>query len=387
MIPIKYSVRSMMLRSATSIVTASVIALVAMIAFILFGFVDALRAAVLRSAAPQNWVLISRGAPNEAASFISRDQYEILESNPHLATGDDGRTLVSPEIVTAFRPAQDFGGGAEFITLLRGIQPAAYVVHNIMRIEAGRWPNRGAEEISVGRSLAAKFPELSIGKYLSFGRLSLKIVGIYSDQESARESEAVTDLNVITQEIRMNGGFNVLHVVVRPNQEAEFVSALTKDARLKVDALPEKQFYEEQTEFVTKVRNAGLVVVGILALGSIFGATNTMFSAIARRTPEIGVFRTLGFSRSDVLISFVGESLLLALLGGLLGEMLGVLLIFGTSLHKHLMNLGSFMFRFRLSPIAFLAGLAIAIVIGILGGALPAWRASRLAITKSLRAV
>jgi putative ABC transport system permease protein len=131
----------------------------------------------------------------------------------------------------------------------------------------------------------------------------------------------------------------------------------------------------------------GLVVALILAIGSIFGAMNTMYSAVARRTNEIGVLRVLGFSRFNVLTSFVMESILLAFAGGVLGEVLGIVVAYATGLHSQLLNVSSFIFRFQLTAGAFVSGLIAAIMIGGLGGLLPAWRASRVRVMDSLRAV
>ena len=131
----------------------------------------------------------------------------------------------------------------------------------------------------------------------------------------------------------------------------------------------------------------GLIVALILAIGSIFGAMNTMYSAVARRTSEIGVLRVLGFSRFNVLASFVIESIVLAIAGGILGELLGIIVAYSTGLSSELMNVGEFIFRFRLTAGAFVSGLIAALAIGALGGLLPAWRASRIAVTESLRAV
>jgi putative ABC transport system permease protein len=374
-------------RRATSAMTAIVVALVVMILFILSGFVAGLRTTVMRSAVSENWIIVSRGTTNEGGSFISREQYEIIKSRSEIVTAPDGQALISPEVVTGFNPAPDRPPSQVIFTLLRGVDPVAYRVHREMRIESGRWPNRGAAEMVVGRKLAARFHNLSVGSDFRFGRRTWKIVGLFSDNDSTRESEMLTDLGVLTQDIHMANGFSVLHVVLRPGLEAEFVKSLSTDARVKVDATSEQDFYAKQTGFIDQLRALGLAVASILAIGSVFGAMNTMYSAIARRTAEIGVLRMLGFSRLNVLASFVAESVLLGIAGGVLGEILGLLVAFATGLHSELMNVGSFIFRFQLTWGAFLSGLIAAILIGALGGLLPAWRASRIGVAESLRSV
>lgn len=386
MIPIRYNLRSLMVRRATSIMTAIVVALVVMILFILSGFVAGLRATVLRSAAKDNWIVISRGTTGEGGSYISRDQYEILKSRAQIATTSEGQALVSPEVVTGFNPAANQPDAGGFGTLLRGVYPIAYQVHSKMKLEAGRWIQHGAAEMVVGRKLAARYPFLTIGSDFKFGHHTFKIVGIFSDDDSARESEVLTDLDVLTQEIQMASGFAVLHVVLRPGLEDDFTKSLTTDARVKVDALPESEFYAKQTGFVEQLRLMGLVVALVLAIGSIFGAMNTMYSAVARRTGEIGVLRVLGFSRFNLLSSFVIESVLLGIAGAILGEALGILAAYATGLHSQLMNVGEFIFRFQLTGSAFVSGIIAGLLIGALGGLLPAWRASRTRVVDSLRA-
>jgi ABC-type antimicrobial peptide transport system permease subunit len=185
----------------------------------------------------------------------------------------------------------------------------------------------------------------------------------------------------------MASGFAVLHVVLRPGTGDDFLNSLTTDARVKVDAMPEAEFYAKQTGFIEQLRALGLMVALVLAIGSIFGAMNTMYSAVARRTGEIGVLRVLGFSRFNVLTSFVMESVLLGLAGAVLGEILGIIATYATGLHSDLMNVGSFIFRFQLTGGAFTSGLIAGALIGALGGLLPAWRASRTRVIDSLRAV
>jgi putative ABC transport system permease protein len=387
-IPLRYNLRSLMVRRATAAMTASVVALVVMLLFILSGFVAGLRATVMQNAQPDNYIVLSRGTTDEGGSFISHEQYEIIKSRPQIATSPDGTALVSPEVITGFNPdpAAPVTSGVMF-TLLRGLNPIGYKVHRGMRLERGRWPNGGAAEMVVGRKLAARYPNLAVGSDFKFGPRTFKIVGVFSDQDSARESEMLTDLSVLTQEVHVANGFEVLHVVLKPGTHADFAKSLTTDSRVRVDTMSERDFYAKQTQFVDQLRALGLIVALILAIGSVFGAMNTMYSAVARRTSEIGVLRVLGFSRFNVLASFVIESIALALVGGALGEILGVLVAYSTGLSSQLMNVGEFIFRFRLTVGAFVTGMIAAIVIGALGGLMPAWRASRIGLVESLRSV
>jgi putative ABC transport system permease protein len=387
LIPIRYNLRSLMVRRATAAMTASVVALVVMLLFILSGFVAGLRATVMQNALPDNWIVLSRGTTDEGGSFITHEQFEIVKSRPQIATTADGEALISPEMITGFNANPSAPPSQSLFTMLRGVYPVAYQVHGGMHLESGRWPARGTSEMVVGRKLAARFPNLAVGSDFKFGPRTFKIVGIFSDQDSARESETIADLSVLSQEVHVNNGFAVLHVVLKPGTHEDFAKSLTTDSRVKLDAMSEKEFYAKQTGFIDQLRALGLIVALILAVGSVFGAMNTMYSAVARRTSEIGVLRVLGFSRFNVLTSFVIESVVLALVGGILGEILGVLVAYSTGLNSQLMNVGEFIFRFRLTLGAFVSGLVAAILIGALGGFMPAWRASRIRLVESLRSV
>ena len=355
--------------------------------FILSGFIAGLRTTVRGSAVEDDWIVLSRGTTSEPNSYISRGEYEILRSRSQIALDSSGRALISPEIVTGFNPAPDKPLDQVIFTYLRGVYPIAYEVHRGMRIETGRWPAPAMAEMAIGEKLAARFPNLQPGTSFRFGRRDWKIVGIFSDRGSARESEAIVDLDVLSQDVHYNRGFAAIHVMLRPDSAESFAKSLTTDARLRVDAVSEAEFYTEQSKFVDQLRALGLAVALILAVGTIFGAMNTMYAAVARRTGEIGLLRSLGFKRLDVLASFMLESVLLGLAGGVLGEILGLVAIYGTGLHSRLMNVGAFIFVFRLPASAFIFGIGAAAAVGALGGLLPAWRAARLNVLESLRAV
>jgi putative ABC transport system permease protein len=384
-IPVRYNLRSLLVRRTTSLMTALGVALVVMILFILLGFTSGLRRTLLQSDNGDAWIVLSRGVSSEPGSYITREQYDILRSRPEIAADASGLPLISPEGVTGFDANSGTASSNSGFAFLRGVYPIAYQVHRAMRIVSGRWPARGQAEMVVGSKLAARFPELAPAHQIRFGRRTWTIVGIFSDAGSARESEVWTDLDVLQQDIRYANGFASLHLVLKPGTEDSLKQALTKDARLKVDLVTEQEFYTEQSKLADNLRALGLVVAAILGIGATFGGMNTMYAAVARRGKEIGVLRAIGFSRADVLVGFVIESVMLALAGGVMGELLGVAMAGMTGLSSRPMKAGVFIFSFQLSPAAFTWGLVAAALIGALGGLLPAWRAARTGVINSLR--
>lgn len=385
-IPIRYNVRSLFVRRTTSLMTAFAVALVVMILFMILGFIAGLRDTVLAAGRGGNWILLSRGVTSEPGSYITREQYEIIRARSEVATGEDGEALLSPEMVNGFFANPDAPMSEVGFTFIRGVYPIAYKVHRGMKLESGRWPKKGAAELVVGQRLAAQHPNLATGKTLRFGRRTWDIVGAFSDNGSVHESEVWTDLDVLQQDLRFGvGAMGVIAVILRPGAADSFKAALTKDARLRVEAKSQEQFYAEQTEFVNQLRSLGIILAAILGIGATFGGMNTMYAAVARRSKEIGVLRALGFTRGNILMSFVAESVVLGLIGGIAGELLGVGVATAAGLTDKLVNVGMYIFSFRLAPSAFITGLVAAATIGALGGLLPAWRAARIGVIDSLR--
>ncbi len=387
MIPVKYNVRSLLVRRTTSAMTATGVALVVMILFILLGFIAGLRSAMLKSASRDNWIVLSRSVTSEPASFVTLEQFEIVRSRPEIGADASGGALVSPEMVTAFNPEAGDQFRLSSFTYLRGVRPVAFQIHRNVRVVSGRLPMPGQPEMVVGARLAAKFPHLRTGNEIHFGHRMWKIVGTFSDAGSARESEIWVDLDLLQQDVHFGNGFSALHLSMKPGYGANFQNALTKDARLRLDAMPEDQFYAQQTKLADQLRGLGIVIAAILGVGATFGGMNTMYAAVARRAREVGVLRAIGFSKASIVMSFVVESTIIALVGGVIGEILGLIVAVSTGLSSRLMNVQMVMFSFRLAPSAFVAGIIAALIIGVLGGLIPAWRAARIGVVDSIRAV
>lgn len=361
------------------------IALIVMILFILFGFVDGMRRTVQGSAESGNYVLLATGAEAEPNSFVSYPAFDLLKVMPEFATDTSGAVLLSPEVISGLNVNP--GHPRTMFVYLRGVKPIAYKVHHRMRLITGHWPAPGAGEWVVGSKLAAKFPQLNPGEKFHFGRRNWTIVGVFSDDDSARESEVWADLDdLFTDYQHKNQGIaNVVHAIIKPGEVSALAETLKKDPRVPLHVESEKEFYAAQNQFADQFQTYGMLLAAILAIGAVFGGMNTMYAAVARRSREIGVLRALGFGPGNVLMSFVAESAMLGLAGAIIGEALGVLVADATGLNSHLMNVGLFVFSFHLGERAFAAGLIAGVLIGIVGGILPAWRASAIGVNEALR--
>jgi putative ABC transport system permease protein len=387
LIPVRYSVRSLGQRRTSSAMTAMSVALVVMVLTILLGFVNGMRRTMTGAADRSGYILLERGVRVEAG-YIDHQTVQILRTRPEIETDSSGRPLMSPEIVIGFDPTPDSPRASTAV--LRAVTPVAYEVHRGIRMVEGRRPERGRNEWMVGQRLAARFPNLSVGATFRWGLVNTKftIVGIFSDHGSARESEVWADLDdlaVIIHRPPAEMSATDIHLILKPGYAAQFAKALRSDNRLRVDLMPESAFYAQAAGFSNQIRELGLVVAVILSLGAAFGATNTMYSAVARRRREVGTLRVLGFGRGSVLAAFLVESAVLGAIGGVAGEMLAVAVAHATGLESRLMNVGTVLFSFRLAWPAFGYGMCAAIAIGIIGGILPAWQAARLNVIDALR--
>ena len=385
-IPIRYNLRSVVERRATSLMTILGVALVAMIFVLLFGFIGGLQRTLLNAGGAENWIVTRRAAPDETSSYIPHEQMDILRVRPEIAQGSGGAPLMSPEIFAGVNISRN--KRVKEFALLRGVTPIAYQVHRNMRLIEGHWPARGNGEWVIGQKLRARNPSLAPGTNYHFGRRNWNIVGIFADNDSARESEIWTD----SEDLRVNfqnrdQGTNSIHVVLKPASGDAFQQALKSDGRLPLDAITETDYYLAQAKVVNQLRSLGLIVALALGIGAVFGGMNTMYTAVARRQREIGVLRAVGFSRRDILGSFVIESAILGIAGGVVGIVLASIVARATGLNSRLMNVGITYFSYHASLAAIFAGLIAATVIGVIGGLMPAWRAARVGVIESLRGI
>jgi ABC-type lipoprotein release transport system permease subunit len=303
---------------------------------------------------------------------------------PEIATDQHHQPLLSRESIAGVNVSRT--RGAKEFALLRGVQPIAYEVHPNLHLVEGHWPVRGNGEWVVGRRLFSRFPYLQPGTTFHYEHRDWKIVGVFADNDSARESELWTDLDDLINNFHWDaGGASALHVVLNPGSAAEFAQAIKSDGRLTLQDETETEYYAAQAAVVGQLRLLGLMVALALALGAMFGGMNTMYTAVTRRGREIGVLRVLGFSRGNILTSFVIESVILGLAGGVAGVVLATAVAWATGLTSRTMSVGAMFFSYRPTAGALAAGVVVSAIIGVAGGLMPALRASRVGIISALR--
>jgi putative ABC transport system permease protein len=383
-IPLTYNLRNLIVRRTTTIMTALGIALTVAVLLAVLALVAGLRTAFETTGDPLQVLVMRKGATAELTSGMSRELFQIIKANPGIAKRGE-EPLASLEVVTVINlPSVDSPQGMN--VTLRGLLPTGVQMRNDLKLQAGVWFNPGQREIVVGRSIAKRYPAAQLGSRLRFGRGEWLIVGVMDGGQSAVNSEIFGDLNQISSDFNRPDGLS--SVLLRAADVATvpaLINSLKDDRRLNVDAMTEKAYYAAQTSSGAPLQFLGIFVSAIMAIGSSFASMNTMYAAVARRSREIGTLRVLGFPRGSILLSFFVESVLLALLGGLLGCVLVL------PLNNITTGIGSFVtfseisFNFRVTPAIMMAGLIFAMFMGSLGGLFPARMASRKEILTALK--
>jgi putative ABC transport system permease protein len=387
-IPVVYNFRSVKERWTSAVVAVLGIAgtvgvFIAMLS-LAFGF----KATLVSSGSKDNAMVRRAGATSEMDSSISLDQVKIIEDAPGVARAA-GRPLITPEVVV-IAPFPLLSTGTDANVQVRGVSARALDVRSKIKIIEGTFFHPGLAELVVGRNVGRTYAGLNIGDSVKFGGGTWKVVGVFDAGGSAFDSEVWCDASVLNQIYhRPENIFQSLTVHLNSADSLQqFKDAVTADPRLTVDVSREVDYYDKQSRTLTTLIYVlgGLVAI-VMGIGAIFGALNTMYSAVAERSREIATLRALGFGAGSVVLSFMVEALLISLVGGLLG-CLAVLPLNG--LTTGAMNWQTFShlaFAFRITPFLLGLGIVFALFMGVAGGIFPAIRAARRPVAPALRAM
>src|SRR5215469_1664604 len=368
--------------AATVIGIAGVVAVLVGVLSIAAGF----RQAMSATGAPDGAIVMRSGADSEMESGFGRDETRIIADAPGLARTTNGPLASAELYVIIDLPKRTTGTDAN--VPLRGVELAAFEVHDNPKIVQGRMFDWGKDEVIVGRGAAQEFAGLDVGSTIQVGRYQWPVVGIFSANGGIAESEIWTDVKVLQPAFNRGDSFQSVSVrLTSPSAFQQFKDSLTSNPQLSVQVIRQTDYYAQQsTRLTLLITVLGYTIAVLMAIGAIFGALNTMYSAVAARTREIATLRALGFGRSAVIVSLMLESLMIALAGGLIGGALAYLAF--NNFHTSTMNFQSFSavtFAFKVSVRLLVNGIIWALVIGLVGGIFPAWRASRLPIAAALR--
>ncbi len=386
-LPLVYNVRNVMQRPVSTLTTAVGIGLTIAVLLAALALAEGFRSTVRSAGSPDHALVLSSGADSEVMSGFAQQAGDILRANPRVALGADGRPQVSLEMVATTNLARIGQAGSSNIRV-RGVDLNTIGVRVTPKIVAGRMFEPGTDEVVVGRSISTRFEHCRVGDQIKVQRHLLKVVGLFEAGGAAYESEVWGDANVLRPLFHRDGGWQVALVKMKNPVEFEALKKeLENDPRLGFKVHREDLFYAEQSQGVTMlVTVLGGFITVIMAVGALFGAVNTMFAAVNGRTREVATLLVLGFGPWAIRASFVIESVLIALIGGVIGCVLALPINGITTSTTNFQSFSEVAFQFRVTPGILLTGLVISAVLGFLGGLIPAWRASRQQLASALRA-
>ncbi len=387
-IPFKYILRSSSSRRLTAFMTLAGVALVVFVFTAVLMMANGVQRTLRSTGSDDNVMVARKAAMSEIMSIIDREAAGIVTNLPQVARDLGGRPLSSKEVVVIIN-LNKLGGDGISNVIVRGVEEPGLALRPQVRVVEGRLFRWGAREVIAGAGITKRFDGAQIGRRIKFGGDLWTVVGVFDADGSGFESEIWGDLNQVADAFKRSSISTITFRMQNPDDLAAMAASFERDNRLQY-FIPkrEKVFFEEQSEMMAAfIRILGLFVTVIFSAGATIGAMITMYGAVANRTTEIGTLRALGFQRRSILVAFLLESLALSFGGGLAGLGLASLLQFFTI---STLNFGSFSelaFSFALSPSIIASALGFALLMGLIGGFLPAVRAARLNIIQALRAV
>ena len=385
-IPLAYNLRSLKVRWTSTVVAVLGIAGTVGVFVAMLALAQGFRATLMASGSPRNAIVRRAGATSEMESIIPLDQVRVIEDAPGVERGGAG-PLVSPEVVVvAAFPLKRSGTDAN--VQVRGVSRKVLSVRDSVRVIAGRFFQPGLAELVVGRNVGRSYVGFDLGKTVRLGGGTWTVVGVVDGGGSAFDSELWCDANVLNQVFqRPQNIFQSVTVrLVSPEALTVLKDALTADPRVTVQVDREVDYYEKQSRQLTRLITVlGTMVALVMGIGAVFGALNTMYSAVAERAREIGTMRAIGFGIGSVVTSFVFEALCIATVGGLLGCAAVLPLNNLTTGTINWQTFSHLAFAFRVTPLLLCSGLLFALLMGVVGGVPPALRAARQHIAVALR--
>lgn len=385
-IPIAYNLRNLWTRRLTTILTVSGMALVVFVFASILMLAEGLQKTLVETGSYDNVVFLRKGSSSEVVSGVSRQQASILETFPEIAAGPKGQRLLSKELVLLIALTKK-GSDKPSNVVLRGIDENSLFLRPQVRLVEGRLPRMGSTEVIAGNSIVQKFKNVGVDETLCCGMRDWKIVGVFDAGNTGFSSEIWGDADQFMQAFRRNGYSSVIFKLQDSSEFQNVKSRIENDPRLTVEAKRETRYYADQSEIMAKfLRILGISLTIIFSIGAIIGAMITMFSAVANRTAEIGTLRALGYKRRDILVAFLLESLLLGFLGGIAGLFFASFMQLITISTMNFQTFSELAFSFSLNFNIVTMGMAFALIMGFVGGVLPAIRASHMMIVDALRA-
>jgi putative ABC transport system permease protein len=384
-IPLSYNIRNLWTRRLTTTLTVSGMALVVFVFAAILMLANGLKKTLVETGSYDNVVVLRKGADTEVVSGVSKGQAAIVETQPEIAIGTNGQELLAKELVVLITLTKKGSDSPSNVTV-RGIDVSSLALRPQVKLLEGRLPRWGSSEVMVGSSIARKFKDVELNQALCCGMRDWRIVGIFDAGNTSFSSEVWGDVDQLMQAFRRHAYSSVIFRLRTPSDFQAVKARIESDPRLTLVVKRETRYYAEQSEMMaTFLRILGISLTVIFSLGAIIGAMVTMYSAVANRTAEIGTLRALGFQQKNILVAFLIESLLLGLIGGMAGLFFASFMQLITVSTLNFQTFSELSFSFALTFDIVYKGLVFSLVMGFVGGILPAIRASRMNIVDALR--
>ncbi len=381
-VPLSYNLRSLWQRKLSSFSTAAAIALVVGIFVVVLSLAQGLSQAFVSSGRADQAIVLRPNARFELNSSIERDRMRILKVHPLLKRDENGPMASAEVVVVKLFPMAD---GSDTNVTVRGLETEGIIMRPQVRLLQGRWFRPGLSEVVVPRKMQGRFQGMELGRSLRMGGRDWEIVGTFDAGGASYESEVWSDANDVMQAFRRESYSSMLARLDNPQRLEAFAEAVDGDKRLKLEVVGETAYFKELTKAGDPIKILGNLITLILTGAAIFAAMNTMYAAVAGRTKEIGTLRALGFRQREILASFQWESIFLCVTGGIVGSGLA---LFANGIQTGTTSFETFSdvsFAFTITPGLLAQGVAFSLVMGLLGGFLPAWRASRIPLTEAMK--
>ena len=380
-----YSLRNLLTRRLTTTLTALGMALVVFVFAAIIMLAEGLQKTLIDTGSFDNVVVIRKSSNSEVQSGIDRFQAAIVETQPEIAMGENARPMTAKEMVVLIT-LEKKAAGVRSNVVIRGVSEASFPLRPQIRLLAGRLPHPGASEIMVGKSIAKGFKGAGLEESLVFAMRSWRIVGIFDAGSTGYSSEIWGDVDQLMPAFRRQAYSSILFKL-RDSDTFETVQfRIQSDPRLTLEAKRETVYYKDQSEAMAKfLRILGISLTLVFSIGAVVGAMITMYAAVATRTAEIGTLRALGFPARSILMAFLAEALFLGAIGGCVGLFFASFLQFITVSTTNFQTFSELAFSFHLTPGIVIKSLSFSLIMGIVGGVPPAFRASRLNIITALR--
>jgi putative ABC transport system permease protein len=385
-VPVSYNFRSIRERWTSTIVAIIGIAGTVGVFVAMLSLARGFKATLVASGSPDNALVMRAGSSSEMMGGITLDSVKIVEDAPGVAR-EGTLPLVTQEVVGVV-PFPLVSNGADANVQVRGVSPNVLDIRKFVKIKDGRMFKPGLSEMIVGKNASTTYQGLTLGNTVTFGGGRWQVVGVFDAGGSAFDSEVWCDVKILGEVLKRPADVFQSATVHLTSTDAfqQFKDSVTSDPRLNVDVIREVDYYAKQsTRMTTLITVLGGLVAAVMAIGAVFGALNTMYSAVAERGREIATMRALGFSHTSVILSFLFEALLIAIVGGILG-CLAVLPLNGlTTSTMNWQTFSNLAFAFKITFDLLVMGVLFAMVMGVLGGVLPALRAALRPVVVALR--